>query len=60
MGSFGRTVTAYHELYTIVSEAVVGFANLYGYGAAKFEFLSELLGARFSFYKILTASALVF
>ena len=29
---------AYHELYAIVSESVVGFAHLYGYGDAKLKF----------------------
>ena len=35
---------AYHELYTVGSEAVVGFAHLYAYGVSKCKFLTELLG----------------
>jgi len=35
---------AYHELYTVASEAVAGFANLYAYGVSKCKFLTELLG----------------
>ena len=34
---------AYHELYTVTSEAVAGFANLYAYGVSKCKFLTELL-----------------
>jgi len=35
---------AYHDLYTVVSEAVAGFAHLYCYGITKCKFLTELLG----------------
>jgi len=35
---------AYHDLYTVVSEAVAGFAQLYCYAITKCTFLSELLG----------------
>ena len=34
----------YHDLYTVVSEAVVGFPHLYCYGITKCKFLTELLG----------------
>jgi len=34
----------YHELFTVVSEAVAGFAHLYSYGVTKCKFLAELLG----------------
>ena len=34
---------AYSELYTVVNEAVAGFAHLYAYGIAKCAFLTELL-----------------
>jgi len=37
---------AYHDLYTLASEAVAGFAHLYGYGITKYKFLSELLSRR--------------
>jgi len=35
---------AYHELYTVASEAVAGFARLYDYGVSKCKYLTELLG----------------
>jgi len=35
---------AYHDLYTVVSEALAGFAYLYSYGTTKCKFLTELLG----------------
>ena len=35
---------AYHDLYTVLSEAVAGFAHLYCYGITKCKFLTELLG----------------
>ena len=35
---------AYHELCTVASEAVAGFAHVYAYGFSKCKFLSELLG----------------
>jgi len=34
---------AYHDLYTVASVAVAGFAHLYGYGITKCKFLSKLL-----------------
>jgi len=35
---------AYHELYTVASDAVAGFAHLYAYGVSKCKFFTELLG----------------
>ena len=35
---------AYHELYTVASKAVAGFAHLYTYGVSKCKYLTELLG----------------
>ena len=35
---------AYHDLYTVVIEAVAGFAHLYCYGITKCKFHTELLG----------------
>ena len=35
---------ACHELYTVASEAVAGFAQLCAYGVSKCKFLTELLG----------------
>ena len=37
----------YHELYTVVSEAVARFAHFYCYGVTKRKFLTELLGRPF-------------
>ena len=34
----------YHKLSTVQSEAVAGFAHLYGYGESKYKLLSQLLG----------------
>ena len=34
----------YHELFTVVSEEVAGFAHFYSYGVTKCKFLTELLG----------------
>jgi len=34
----------YHELFTVVSEAVAVFAHLYSYGVTKCKFLAEILG----------------
>jgi len=34
---------AYHELYTVASEAVAGFAHLYAYGVSDCKFHTELL-----------------
>ena len=34
---------AYNQLSTVLSEAVVGFAHLYGYGESKCRLLSQLL-----------------
>src|SRR5215510_1126649 len=33
----------YHELYTVLSEAVANYAHLYAYGVVKCAFLGELL-----------------
>jgi len=46
---------AYSELYTVVNEAVAGFAHLYAYGIAKCAFLTELLSRQFSTCKTLIA-----
>ena len=34
----------YHKLFTVVKEAVAGFAHLYSFGITKCKWLSELLG----------------
>jgi len=34
----------YHQLFTVVSEAAAGFAQLYSYGFTKSKFLAELQG----------------
>jgi len=34
----------YTELYTVINEAVVGFAHLYAYGVPKCTFLAGLTG----------------
>jgi len=34
----------YHERFTVVSEAVAGFAHIYSYVVTKCKFLAELLG----------------
>ena len=31
---------AYHDLYTVASEAIAGFAHLYAYGVSKCKFLT--------------------
>jgi len=35
---------AYHDLYTVLSEAVAGFAHLFSYGVTKCKFLTDLQG----------------
>jgi hypothetical protein len=35
----------YHQLSTVLSEAVAEFAHLYGYGESKFKLLSQMLGS---------------
>jgi len=44
----------YHELFTVVSEAVAGFAHFYSYGITKCKLLAELLGRQFLTCRILT------
>jgi hypothetical protein len=34
----------YNQLYTVLSEAVAGYAHVYSYGAAKCKVISELIG----------------
>ena len=51
---------AYHELYTVASEAVAGFAQLYAYGIPRSKFLTELLGDLFSICKTLLPNAKIF
>jgi len=38
---FDDSHTAYHKLFTVVGEAMSGFAHLYSYGTSKCKFLSK-------------------